>query len=139
MSNFFFTNQNTYTSSSKSTKYNKHLCLDPDESRTFHQGKSFRYWDWEDNKGNTFVNDEFFQDFVTKDGNLYICINTTTTVPGTSDDWKLAVNKLEGPRGEKGEDGDSAYEVWLRLGNIGTEQDFINSLEGQCILEWEER
>ena len=27
--------------------------------------------------------------------------------------------------------GKSAYEIWLDLGNIGTEQDFINSLEGQ--------
>ena len=27
--------------------------------------------------------------------------------------------------------GKSAYEIWLDLGNIGTEQDFINSLQGQ--------
>lgn len=28
----------------------------------------------------------------------------------------------------KGVDGKSAYEIWLSLGNVGTEQDFINSL-----------
>lgn len=27
-------------------------------------------------------------------------------------------------------DGKSAYEIWLELGNSGTEQDFINSLKG---------
>lgn len=27
--------------------------------------------------------------------------------------------------------GESAYEIWLDLGNVGTEQDFINSLQGQ--------
>lgn len=139
MSNFFFTNQIIDTPEFEPIKYDKHLCLDPDESRTFHKGKSFRYWNWEDCKDNTFINDEFFQDFVSKDGNLYICVNTTTTVPGTSPDWKTAVTRLAGEQGERGETGESAYEIWLRLGNIGTEQDFINSLRGPCILEWEER
>jgi hypothetical protein len=31
---------------------------------------------------------------------------------------------------EDGEDGDSAYQIWLNLGNSGTEQDFIDSLMG---------
>ena len=35
-----------------------------------------------------------------------------------------------GPQGDPGEEGMSAYEVWLDLGNTGTEQDFINSLKG---------
>ena len=30
-----------------------------------------------------------------------------------------------------GADGKSAYEIWLDLGNTGTEQDFINSLQGK--------
>ena len=30
-----------------------------------------------------------------------------------------------------GQDGKSAYEIWLDLGNTGTEEDFINSLKGQ--------
>lgn len=29
-----------------------------------------------------------------------------------------------------GVDGDSAYQIWLNLGNVGTEQDFIDSLTG---------
>ena len=37
---------------------------------------------------------------------------------------------LPGPQGDPGEAGLSAYEVWLDLGNTGTEQDFIDSLKG---------
>lgn len=36
-----------------------------------------------------------------------------------------------GPAGKDGVDGKSAYQVWLDLGNSGTEQDFINSLKAQ--------
>lgn len=31
----------------------------------------------------------------------------------------------------RGDHGYSAYEIWLSLGNEGTEQDFINSLKGE--------
>lgn len=34
-------------------------------------------------------------------------------------------------KGEKGDRGYSAYEIWLGQGNKGTEQDFINSLKGE--------
>lgn len=37
---------------------------------------------------------------------------------------------LTGQRGEPGEEGLSAYEVWLSEGNVGTEQDFFDSLQG---------
>ena len=33
--------------------------------------------------------------------------------------------------GPKGDDGLSAYEVWLAQGNVGTEQDFLDSLKGE--------
>ena len=35
-----------------------------------------------------------------------------------------------GDEGPPGTDGDSAYDIWLSLGNTGTQQDFINSLTG---------
>ena len=41
---------------------------------------------------------------------------------------------LIGPKGDDGNDGsvgDSAYDVWLSLGNTGTEQDFIDSIKGE--------
>lgn len=38
---------------------------------------------------------------------------------------------LPGPDGADGPDGASAYQVWLDLGNVGTEQDFLDSLQGE--------
>jgi hypothetical protein len=38
---------------------------------------------------------------------------------------------LEGGGALKGDDGKSAYQSWLDLGNTGTEEDFINSLKGE--------
>lgn len=35
-----------------------------------------------------------------------------------------------GPAGADGEDGKSAYEVWLELGNTGTEADFLAAIKG---------
>jgi len=37
---------------------------------------------------------------------------------------------IQGEKGDKGDDGLSAYEIWLSLGNSGTETDFIASLKG---------
>jgi hypothetical protein len=39
-------------------------------------------------------------------------------------------NSTEVTNGVDGQDGRSAYEIWLDLGNFGTEADFINSLTG---------
>jgi hypothetical protein len=36
----------------------------------------------------------------------------------------------QGIAGNNGADGDSAYDIWLALGNTGTQQDFIDSLTG---------
>lgn len=38
---------------------------------------------------------------------------------------------IQGEKGDKGDDGLSAYEIWLSLGNSGTEADFIASLKGE--------
>ncbi len=40
---------------------------------------------------------------------------------------QLENGELNGPKGDSGE---SAYEIWLNLGNTGTEQDFLDSLKG---------
>ncbi len=48
----------------------------------------------------------------------------------------LSGNSLPGPKGDTGEDGnkgqtgESAYDIWLSLGNSGTKQDFINWMKG---------
>jgi hypothetical protein len=36
----------------------------------------------------------------------------------------------QGPAGQNGSNGQSAYDIWLSQGNTGTQQDFLNSLQG---------
>ena len=36
----------------------------------------------------------------------------------------------QGPAGQNGTNGQSAYDIWLAQGNTGTQQDFLNSLQG---------
>jgi hypothetical protein len=58
------------------------------------------------------------------DGTFTLTFDDGTTF--TTDD-------LTGPQGiagNDGADGDSAYDIWLSLGNTGTQQDFIDSLTG---------
>jgi hypothetical protein len=43
---------------------------------------------------------------------------------------KTSGSSTPGPAGPMGNDGQSAYEVWIGLGNTGSEADFINSLTG---------
>lgn len=44
-----------------------------------------------------------------------------------ANDW---VEYIFGGAGTPGADGESAYQIWLDLGNTGTEQDFLDSLVG---------
>jgi len=37
---------------------------------------------------------------------------------------------LQGPEGPQGEDGKSAYEIWLEEGNVGSEEDFLEDIKG---------
>lgn len=46
----------------------------------------------------------------------------------------VKISELIGPRGEKGEDGKSAYEIWLEQGNKGTKNDFLSSLRGASVM-----
>lgn len=39
----------------------------------------------------------------------------------------------KGDQGEKGADGKSAYQIWLDLGNTGSQQDFIDSLKPKVV------
>lgn len=109
MSNFFFVN-NPEIHKLQESHEEPHfvpICLDPDESRTFHQGKSFRFWNWDDNKSRTFINDDFYQDLVRYGNSVWICVNTTTSIPGTTEDWvEFIVDGQKGDPGEKGEKGE---------------------------------
>jgi len=55
-------------------------------------------------------------------------INVTIGAEKNESDVTFA--EAKGDKGDPGIQGKSAYEVWLELGNIGTEADFIASLRG---------
>ena len=48
------------------------------------------------------------------------------------------VGKIQGPKGDIGEDGKSAYQIWLELGNEGTEDDFFAWLKGEQGVQGEQ-
>lgn len=140
MSNFFFINNSEIqTQESHEESHFVPICLDPDESRTFHQGKSFRFWNWNDNKGRTFINDDFYQDLVRYDNSIWICINTTTSIPGTSNDWTEFIID-----GEKGTPGDTPQlkiegEYWYASYDSGNTWTNIGMVIGsKADLEWGE-
>lgn len=75
--------------------YNKNVCSNNGFARDFSKGKSFDFSEW--NPVKTYVNDSFKQDFVTYAGNIYVCIHTNTNVvPGSSECWMLALERLSG-------------------------------------------
>ncbi len=53
-------------------------------------------------------------------------INSIELTPGQN-----GIDGKDGEKGEQGEAGKSAYQIWLDLGNTGTEQNFIDSLKGE--------
>ena len=53
---------------------------------------------------------------------INICENVVEVIAGDSGP--------QGPAGDTGDAGQSAYELWLLEGNVGTEQDFLDSLVG---------
>lgn len=62
-------------------------------NRDYSKGKSFSFSKWSPSL--TYTNDEFKQDFVTYNGDLYACIKTNTNVkPNSSSQWCLVVEKL---------------------------------------------
>ena len=48
-----------------------------------------------------------------------------------SDGSTLNAGTIPTVKGDKGDDGKSAYKIWLEAGNTGTEEDFLNSLKGE--------
>ena len=56
-------------------------------------------------------------------GNMYVwCID--------DNDWQ-DVGNIQGPAGLDGQEGKSAYQVWLDAGNTGTEEEYLASLKGE--------
>lgn len=63
-------------------------------------------------------------------GYLTQVADNSITEDKLSEDVREKLNQ-GGGSGEKGEDGKSAYEIWLEQGNEGSEQDFLESLKGE--------
>ena len=84
-------------------------------------GKS-AYEIWLD-KGNEGTEQDFLDSLKGADGR-----NGTDGQNGQ--DGRNGVDGKDGKDGSNGLDGKSAYQIWLDEGNVGTEQDFLESLKG---------
>lgn len=49
----------------------------------------------------------------------------------TGEPGQNGTDGIDGQDGQDGADGKSAYQIWLDEGNVGTEQDFLDSLRGE--------
>lgn len=66
-------------------------------------------------------------------------VGNTPNQPGAIDTYEIIYNDntkstfkiYNGLNGKQGNDGKSAYDIWIDNGNLGTAQDFLNSLVGQ--------
>lgn len=77
-------------------------------------------------------------DLVTDNGSSYLSLKDNNVSALDTADWMVVAEKgkafeysdftPEQIEALHGIDGDSAYQIWLSLGNVGTEQDFIDSL-----------
>lgn len=71
-------------------------CNNSEQSyREFNKGKSFNYSEW--NPAIEYNNNAFVQDFVTYNGDMYVCIETNVNeIPVNSEKWVKAVSKIKG-------------------------------------------
>jgi hypothetical protein len=72
-------------------------------------------------------------DDIGKDNDFYLQSTTGTVYNKVNGCWEhnCCLAGPQGDCGEPGECGKSAYELWLELGNSGTEEDFFVSLQGE--------
>lgn len=63
---------------------------------------------------------------IVKDGVIY-----WTNNQGKDNPDPVRIAGPQGDRGDVGRTGLSAYQIWLKTGNLGTEQDFLDSLKGE--------
>ena len=110
-------------------------------SATFTSKMPGKSADWESVIGS--INGTSYIPHVDADGNL-----TWTNDAGLKNPPSINIMGPVGEKGEIGEKGDpgengtdglSAYQIWLNVGNSGSELDFLNSLKGDSIeqtIEW---
>lgn len=88
---------------------------------------NYRVWKGE------WTSEQYFcvNDLVTLNGSIHVCIQDCNNYLPTDypEHWGLLFSG-SGSQGAQGDPGLSAYQIWLNLGNSGSEQDFINSFHG---------
>ena len=117
MSNFFAKNQTIPAETQCGTGFFRECDNVEEFHREFYRGKSF----WLDptkqpwSKDLIYYNDDFHQDFVIYNNELYVCINTNSgSIPGSNSDWTLAVPQIEGKAfyPTVDEDGNLSWELY---------------------------
>ena len=73
-----------------------------ENERDFYKGTSFRYnYDW--NAASYYFNDEYFIDFVSYNGKMYVCkASNTGVVPTDINHWAMVMEGQVGPKGDVG-------------------------------------
>lgn len=66
---------------------------------------------------------------ITKTGTSGLADTYTITYNDSTSSTFTVTNGADGTDGADGADGESAYQIWLDEGNVGTEQDFLDSLK----------
>ncbi len=69
-------------------------------------------------------------DTIGADGFTYLDHQSGETYLKVDGAWSATGGNLTGPKGDTGDDGLSAYQVWLAAGNSGTEAEYIASKKG---------
>lgn len=96
---------------------------------TVAQALDYLYENNNSNIGKVVTNIEFTKSSIGSVPNQPGAIDTYTIT--YSDNTTSTFKIYNGTNGTQGTDGKSAYEIWIDLGNSGTENDFINSLKGE--------
>lgn len=101
MENNFFVNSKQISKSVKqetdscSSSFFGHCDNLEQSHREFNKGKSFNYSKWD--PSTEYSNNAFIQDFVTYNGDLYVCIESNVNeIPTNSNKWIKAVEKIAG-------------------------------------------
>ena len=82
------------------------------------------------NEGNSGSKEDFLNSLKGDQGEQGISAYNVAVNNGYTLSESAWIESLNGEDGNSGLDGDSAYDIWLSLGNEGSEADFLEDLEG---------
>lgn len=112
-------------------------CRKSENPRQYSKGKSFAFTKWSPSEH--FVNDEFKQDFVSYNGDLYACMKSNINIPpGNSPFWFKVVEKIPSESFVPVIDDDGNLSWTERIGNEFPETINLRELCSFHELEWDE-